>query len=143
MRGLALSLSELISPLLGRWLLAWYFLTEAWGLANNWDHVIHDMTMKGLPVAPLLLALAIIVMFLGSLSLILGYQARYGAVMLFAFVVIVTVAMHDFWRMPGPDQQAEYELFARNLAIAGGLLFLVGMGPGRFALDNGGGHKRR
>ena len=138
-----MSLSELISPLIGRWLLAWYFLTEAWGLANDWDHTIRDMTVKGLPVAPLLLALALLVMFLGSLSLILGYQTRYGAVLLFAFVVIATVAIHDFWRMPAADQPAEYELFARNIAIAGGLLLLVGMGSGRFALDNGGGKKRR
>jgi putative oxidoreductase len=117
-------------------LLAWYFLSQGWALADDWNHTVLDMTVRGLPVAPLVLALALIVMFLGSLSLILGYQARYGAVLLFAFVVLTTVAMHDFWLMRGPEQQAEYELFARNLAIAGGLLFLVGMGPGRFALDN-------
>jgi putative oxidoreductase len=122
--------------LIGRWLLAWYFLSQGWALANDWNHTVLDMTVRGLPVAPLVLALALIVMFLGSLSLILGYQARYGAVLLFAFVVLTTVAMHDFWLMRGPEQQAEYELFARNLAIAGGLLLLVGMGPGRFALDN-------
>ena len=88
------------------------------------------------------LALALLVMFLGSLALILGYQTRYGAMLLFAYVVITTVAMHDFWMMhAGPGQQAEYDLFARNIAIAGGLLLLVGMGSGRFALDNGG--KRR
>jgi putative oxidoreductase len=138
-----LSLSELVSPLIGRWLLAWYFLSEAWSLAHGWDHTILDMTVKGLPVAPLLLALALIMMLLGSISLILGYQTRYGAMLLFAFVVITSVAMHDFWLMRGPDQQAEYEIFARNLAIAGGLLFLVGMGPGRFALDNRPPPKRR
>lgn len=138
-----MSLSELVSPLIGRWLLAWYFLSQAWSLASGWNHTVLDMTVRGLPAPPLLLALALIVMFLGSLSLILGYQARYGAVMLFAFVVLTSVAMHDFWLMRGPEQQAQYELFARNLAIAGGLLFLVGMGPGRFALDNGGGQKRR
>ena len=129
--------------MIGRWLLAWYFLSQGWALANSWDQTVHDMARHGLPVAALLLALALIMMFLGSLSLILGYQARYGAVMLFALVVLTSVAMHDFWLMPGPEQQAQYELFARNLAIAGGLLFLVGMGPGRFALDNGGGQRRR
>jgi putative oxidoreductase len=135
-------LSELISPLIGRWLLAWYFLSSAWALANGWDQTVQDMMHKGLPAAPLLLALALIVMLLGSLSLILGYQTRYGAMLLFAFVVLTSVAMHDFWLMHAPQQQAEYELFARNIAIAGGLLLLVGMGPGRFGLDNGG-QKRR
>jgi putative oxidoreductase len=137
-----LSLSELVSPLIGRWLLAWYFLSQGWALANGWDQTIHDMVAKGLPVAPLLLALALLVMVLGSLSLILGYQIRYGAMLLFAFVVMTSVAMHDFWLMHPPQQQAEYEIFARNIAIAGGLLLLAGMGSGRFALDNGS-QKRR
>lgn len=131
-----MSLSELVSPLIGRWLLAWYFLSQAWALAHDWDRTVLDMKVHGLPVAPLVLALALIVMVLGSVSLILGYQARYGAVMLFALVVLISVAMHDFWLMRGDAQQAEYELFARNIAIAGGLLFLVGMGPGPFAFDN-------
>lgn len=111
-------------------------------MANGWDHAIQGMTQKDLPVAALLLALALIVMCLGSLSLILGYQTRYGAMLLFALVILSSLAMHDFWMMRITDQPAEYELFARNIAIAGGLLLLVGMGPGRFALDNGG-QKRR
>lgn len=132
-----------MSPLIGRWVLAWYFLSQGWALANGWDHTIHGMIDKGLPVAPLVLALALIVILLGSLSLILGYQTRYGAMLLFAFVILTSVAMHDFWLMrPGAAQQAEYEIFARNMAIAGGLLLLVGMGSGRFALDNGGGKRR-
>ncbi|HEY2068676.1 MAG: DoxX family membrane protein [Rhizomicrobium sp.] len=138
-----MSLSELISPLIGRWLLAWYFLSQGWALANDWNHTVLDMLAHGLPVAPLLLALALLVMLLGSLSLILGYQTRYGAVMLFALVVLSSIAMHAFWLMHSPAQQAQYELFARNLAIAGGLLLLVGMGPGRFALDNRPPPKRR
>ncbi len=137
-----MSLSEIVSPLIGRWLLAWYFLGEAWSLAHGWDQAVADMTAKGLPVAPFLLALALIVTVLGSLSLVLGYQTRYGAMLLFAFLVATSVAMHDFWRVQAADQASEYELFARNMAIAGGLLCLVGMGAGRFALDNGGKKKR-
>ncbi len=76
--------------MIGRWLLAWYFLSQGWALANSWDQTVHDMARHGLPVAALLLALALIMMFLGSLSLILGYQARYGAVMLFALVVLTS-----------------------------------------------------
>ena len=37
---------------------------------------------------------------------------------------------------------ADYDLFIRNLAIAGGLLFIVGLGPGPFALDQPGKKKK-
>ena len=30
----------------------------------------------------------------------------------------------------------EFEIFARDFAICGGLLLMVGMGPGPFAVDN-------
>jgi uncharacterized membrane protein YphA (DoxX/SURF4 family) len=43
-------------------------------------------------------------------------------------------------------RSADYDIFARNIAIAGGLLILVGTGPGPFAVDNtggGGGGKRK
>ncbi len=103
------------------------------------------MALKNIPLQPLLLALALIVMFLGGLSLIFGFQTRYGAVMLFGYTIIVSVAMHDFWLIGNAiDRAADYEIFARNMAIAGGLLLLVGMGPGPVAIDSmGGGPKRR
>ena len=131
--GEAMSLSEQISPLIGRWVLAWFFLSEAFAMAGHWDATLLSMTMKDIPAAPLLLALA----------LLLGFHTRHGAMLLFAFTVAVTVLMHDFWRVDNAtDRAADYDIFARNVAIAGGLLLLVGMGPGKFAIDNRGQKKR-
>jgi putative oxidoreductase len=140
-----MSFSEYISPLVGRLILAWFFLSEAMAYAGQWDGTIQLMALKNIPLQPLLLALALIVMVLGGLSLIFGFQARYGAVMLFGYTIIVSVAMHDFWLINNAiDRAADYEIFARNMAIAGGLLLLVGMGPGPVAIDSmGGGPKRR
>lgn len=138
-----MSTSEYISPLVGRLVLAWFFLSQSWILAHQWDAAVAGMTAKQLPVAPLLMALAIVVMVMGALSLIFGFHARHGAMLLFAFVILVSVLMHDFWKEPDAAQRAaDYELFARNMAIGGGLLMIVGMGPGRFALDNRGDRNR-
>jgi len=58
-------------------------------------------------------------------------------VLLFGFTMIASVAMHDFWLIHDPIARSEdYEIFARNMAIAGGLLLLVGMGPGPVAIDS-------
>ena len=54
--------------------------------------------------------------------------------------------MHDFWKITDVIDRADaYDIFARNMAIAGGLLLLVGMGAGPLAIDNrvGGGKKKR
>ena len=132
-----MSFSEYISPLVGRLILAWFFIGEAFSYAAQWDGTIQLMALKGIPAAPLLLALALIVMLLGGFSLALGFQTRYGAVLLFGYTIIVSVAMHDFWQIGNAvERTSDYEVFARNMAIAGGLLLLVGMGPGPVAFDS-------
>jgi putative oxidoreductase len=138
-----MSFSEQISPLLGRWVLAWFFLSEAYARARDWDATLTLMGMSHISYAPPLLVIALVVMVLGGLSLLLGFQTRQGAMLLFAFTVAVTVTMHAYWTI-GEEvaRSADYEIFARNLAIAGGLLLLVGMGPGRFGIDNRGQKKR-
>jgi putative oxidoreductase len=132
-----MSFSEYISPLIGRLVLAWFFIGEAVFYAGQWDATIQLMALKGVPVAPVLLSLALIVMFLGGLSLVVGFQTRHGAVLLFGFTIVASVAMHNFWLIrDGLARAEDYEIFARNMAIAGGLLLLVGMGPGPVAIDS-------
>jgi putative oxidoreductase len=131
-----MSFSEYISPLVGRLVLAWFYLSEGLHYVGQWDATIQLMALKHIPAAPLLLALTLIVLLLGALSLILGYQARHGAILLFGFTIIVTVAMHNFWVIHNPiERAADFEIFARNIAIAGGFLILIGMGPGPVAID--------
>jgi putative oxidoreductase len=128
-----------MSPLVGRLALAWYFLRAAIFYAGNWDATVSLMALKHVPAPPALLALALIVMFLGGISLVLGYHARYGAILLFGFTIAATLLMHDFWTITkAADQAADYESFAANVAIAGGLLVIVGLGPGGLAIDNTG-----
>ena len=125
-------------------MLAWFFLSAAWERTRDWGATVQLMSMQHIPLPPALLALAVMVMILGSLALMLGYQTRHGALLLFGFTIVVTLLMHDFWHIhDAVGRAAEYRVFARNVAIAGGLLLLVGMGPGPFALDNRVGQKKR
>jgi putative oxidoreductase len=84
-----------------------------------------------------LLTAAVIVMLLGGISLLLGFHARHGAMLLFGFTIAATVLMHDYWHLTAAVvRDADYEIFARNVAIAGGLLMVIGLGAGPFAIDN-------
>jgi len=131
-----MSISETISPFLGRLVLAWFFLSEAWWRIRDWEGTVMLMHMKHVANAEPLLALTVVLMALGGISLLLGYYARTGALILFALTIVMSVMIHDYWKITNVvDRDADYDLFIRNIAIAGGLLFLVGMGPGPFAID--------
>jgi putative oxidoreductase len=139
-----MSFSEVISPLIGRLVLAWFFLSQALTSAHQWHATVLMMAMNRVPAPELMLALSLLVMIVGALSLIAGFNARVGALLLFAYMVIASVAMHPYWKLSDPAVRlSDYEIFARNIAIAGGLLILVGSGPGPFAVDNSGGDGKK
>ncbi len=140
-----MSFSELVSPLIGRFVLAWFFISQAVAYASTWDATIQLLALRHVPAPPAMLALAIMVIGLGSISLALGYHTRYGAMLLFGFTIAASLVMHDYWNISKAiDRMADYDLFARDIAIAGALLMIVGIGPGGFAIDNQvGGPKRK
>jgi putative oxidoreductase len=132
-----MSFGEAIAPFLGRLLLAWFFLSEAWRYAGDWSGTTTLLAMKDIPAPGILLFVALAAMAIGGLSLLFGLRTRLGALALFAFTMVSTVTVHDYWTLTdAATRQADYDIFARNLAIAGGLLVLMGLGGGKFALDN-------
>ena len=132
-----MSLAEIISPLLGRLALVWFFVSDAYLRAADWNGTVALMAAKHIPAPGVMLFVALSAMILGSLSLLLGFRTKAGALLLFAFTIASTVLLHNYWVLQDvAERQADYQLFIRNVAIAGGLLLLLGIGPGRFAADN-------
>jgi putative oxidoreductase len=129
--------------------MVWFYMSAAMNILNDWHHIAETMTAKHVPLPPLVLLVTLLLILMGSISLLFGYHARHGAVLLFGLTCVAAVTMHDYWRVAdAATRYSEFQIFGRDVAIAGGLLFLVGMGPGPFALDNrssggGKGAKRR
>jgi putative oxidoreductase len=134
-----MSFSETISPFFGRCALVWFYATAAMNIFGDWPHVAAGLEARHVPVAPAVLLVALVLIFLGCVSLFFGYHTRHGAVLLFGLTIVAAVALHPFWQMEAAQRAAEFEIFARDVAICGGLLLMVGMGPGPFAIDNRGG----
>lgn len=138
-----MSISERISPFIGRLALAWFFLSEASTRAGDWQVTLTVLRGAHVPAAPIVLVFALVVMALGGISLALGYHARHGAMLLFGFTIAASATLHAYWKIPGgAERMADYALFLQDVAVAGGLLVIVGLGPGPFAFDNLG-KKRR
>jgi len=133
-----MSVSEYLSPLIGRLVFAWFFFVQVFRFGGDWEGTISLMRFEGVPSAPLVLAIVLLLLIMGSFSLALGFHTRHGAVLLFAITVVAAVIMHPFWRIAdnATARDSDFELFAYSMAVAGGLLLLVGMGPGPLAFDN-------
>jgi putative oxidoreductase len=132
-----MSFSETIAPLLGRCALAWFYGAGAYNIVTNWTGLSQELIGKHVPLAPLVLVIALILMAMGAYSLLFGYHTRHGAVLLFAMTIIAAVSLHDFWHIADPAaRRVEFEIFSRDMAICGGLLVIIGMGCGPWGWDN-------
>jgi putative oxidoreductase len=91
---------------------------------------------QGVPFANVLVPVAAVLALLGGLSVLVGYHARVGAVLLALFLVPVTLMMHKFWVIADPMQrQVQQIMFAKNVSMLGATLMLMYFGAGPVSLD--------
>lgn len=86
--------------------------------------------MYGMPFRRAFLVLAIIIEILGSLSIIIGFKAKWGALALFIFMIPTTLIFHTHF-----SEQLQLIMFWKNLSIMGGLLFITAYGAGTISID--------
>ncbi len=91
-----MSISETISPLIGRWALAWFYLVGLQHLTRQFGAVAGQLAAHHVPVPQLVLLVAAVLLFMGVLSLAFGYHTRHGAILLFGMTLAVAVMMHDY-----------------------------------------------
>ena len=131
-------LSQRYAPLLGRFLITFLFFRSAFDKITNFSGVAGNMTAKGMPYAEILLAGAIALEVVGSLCVLFGWKARWGALALLVFLVPATLVFHNFWAID-PAQVREMtnqtNHFFKNLTIMGALVFIIGMGSGPLSLS--------
>jgi len=120
--------------LLGRLLFASIFLMSAFGHFS--PTTIGFAAAQGVPLASLTVPLSGIMELVGGLSILLGYRGRWGAWLIVAFMVPVTLMMHQFWTISDPmAAQMDMVMFTKNLAITGGALLIAWFGTGPLSLD--------
>ncbi|MCX5933063.1 MAG: DoxX family membrane protein [Cyanobacteria bacterium] len=104
---------------LARGLLALVFVHALVGKLTNFGAVADTIAAKGLPLAPLLLVLAMGLLAVGSALLILGWRQRLGALLLLIFLVPTSLIFHSTL-----GDTADRIQLLKNLAIMGGLLLV-------------------
>ena len=120
-------INSLLAPL-GRVLIAALFLTAGFQKISGYEGTAGYMEAMGVPGA--LLPLVILLEIGGALAIMIGWQTRVAASLLAGFTLLSGVIFHaDF------GDQMQTIMFLKNIAIAGGFMFLIANGPGAWALD--------
>jgi putative oxidoreductase len=91
----------------------------------------------GMPMADLLLVGAIVCEIGGGLMVLLGWNACLGALLLIIFTLPATLIFHNFWAVEPAQFQNQFNHFMKNLAIIGGLLYIMAMGSGPYSVKSG------
>lgn len=134
-------ITQKIGPLAGRLLIAALFIPAGLLKIPGFEATAGYMAAKGLPFVALLLVITILIEAGGGLMILLGWRAREAALVLFLFLIPVTVIFHGFWGIEDPVKAAaEQRSFMKNIAIMGGVLFIAAFGSGPLSLDGSGKH---
>ena len=117
-----------LTDLAGRILLAAIFLMS--GINKIGGYAGTQGYMEAMGVPGVLLPLVIALEAAGAIAIILGWNTRLFAFLLAGFTLLSALLFH---RALG--DQMQFILFMKNLAMAGGFLFLVARGAGDWSLD--------
>lgn len=117
---------DALISLVARVLMAYIFIVAGWGKVTAYNATVGYMESMG--VSGAMLPLTILVELGGGLALFFGFQARFAALGLAIFSLITAFLFHD--------AHTDAINFMKNMAMTGGLLFLMLHGAGKFSLDH-------
>ncbi len=113
--------------LAGRICLALIFLQSGVGKIAEIPGLTETIASKGLPIPSVLAVGTVVFLLLGSISLIIGYKAKIGALLLILFLIPATLFFHFF--------TGDVTGGLKNVALIGGLLMIMANGPGLISVD--------
>ena len=116
--------------LIARIFLSLIFLWSGVGKIMDISGTRQFMAQHGMPLTGLFLAGAIFVEIFVGLTLLLGFKARWAALILAVYLIPATLIFHGQF-----SDQMQIIQFMKNLAIIGGLLMIAAFEGGRIGLD--------
>jgi putative oxidoreductase len=122
--------------LLGRLAIGVLFLPSGFGKLSAPAGFAGYLAKTGMP-GPLVAwaVLAGLIEFFTGLAIVIGFQTRTAALLLCIFTVVAAFIGHPYWAADAAARMAQYINFWKDIAIAGGLLFLFSRGAGPISLD--------
>jgi putative oxidoreductase len=126
-----------ILALAGRLLIVAIFALSAVGSdIPEFDKTVGVMKLHKVPFPEWLLPIAIVFLIVGSISVFVGFKARFGALLLLIFLGLASYFFHNFWDITDQEiQKMQMIEFMKNLSLMGTMLFIIAVGAGPFSVD--------
>ena len=127
-------------PPLGRLLLCGLFIWGGYEKLAAPRATAAYFAETGIPLPALMVWVTIAIELVGGLALLFGIRTRLAALILALWTLVTGFAVHFAAATTLTDPMAAYDNmihFYKNLAIAGGLLYVMAYGAGALSVDNG------
>jgi len=121
-------------------MLALIFVMSGFSKITGFAGTAGYMASAGIPhnlVTPALI-LTILVEFGGGLLIVIGFKTRVVALLIFLWLIPVTLIFHFFPYRQGQMAMINMIMAMKNLSMMGGLLLLASLGAGGYSVDGGG-----
>jgi putative oxidoreductase len=121
--------------LVGRILIAFMFMQSGYEKLTDLTGTAGYIASGGLPNSTALAALTGVFELVAGLAILIGFKARWAALVLAAFTLVASFLYHRYWTAPADQQVVVQLLFMKNMAIVGGLLVIAALGAGPASID--------
>lgn len=121
--------------LLGRALIALLFIPAGFNKIGGFAGTAGYIASQGVPLPEVAAAIAIAVELGLGVLLLVGFQARWAALGIALFTVVITFIFHQYWAVAAEQVMMQKLNFFKNMAIAGGLFAIAAFGPGAWSID--------
>ncbi len=114
--------------LLGRVGFSFFFLYSGFNHLTKLSAYSQYAAASGVPAPTLLTAISGLMLLAGGLSILLGVQVRWGAVLIAAFLIPAAFTVHKFWGIADPmmaGNQAAH--FWKNITLAAACAMIFGL----------------
>src|SRR5512135_2425502 len=106
--------------LIGRILLSVIFINSGIAHLTKTNGMAQYGASQGLPAAKFFVIVSGLMILAGGLMVLVGFEGKIGALLIFLFLVPTAFIMHRFWGVPDAMMAATQQShFMKNIALAG------------------------
>ena len=114
--------------LVGRVVFSFFFIYSGFNHLTKLSMYAQYAGGSGVPAPTLAVIVTGLMLLAGGLSILLGVQPRWGALLLVAFLIPVAFMIHRFWGLTDPMMAANQAAhFWKNIALAGAALMIYAL----------------